>query len=182
MRSSEKQRTLSFATVSLVLLFMLPIFFLDFFSKAYIHNHLSFSSYSSFFYPYGGIGVFHDWLGIDFSINYVGNKGAAWGMLASLQGYLLAFRLLIISGMLVYLLFFNTLPSRTVPLMLVITGASGNVVDFFRYGYVVDMFHFVFWGYSFPIFNIADSAIFCGILWLLLHSYFTGRKASQLQI
>jgi lipoprotein signal peptidase len=30
------------------------------------------------------------------------------------------------------------------------------------------MFCFIFWGYVYPVFNIADAAIFCGILMMLL--------------
>ncbi|MBU6446833.1 MAG: signal peptidase II, partial [Verrucomicrobia bacterium] len=54
------------------------------------------------------------------------------------------------------------------PIWLVVTGAIGNVLDYCLYGHVIDFIHFTFWGYSFPIFNVADSCITIGILTLLL--------------
>lgn len=50
---------------------------------------------------------------------------------------------------------------------LIMGGATGNLIDYFRFGYVIDMFHFTFWGYSFPVFNFADAAISIGALCLL---------------
>ncbi len=125
----------------------------------------------SLFYPHGGIAIFHNVLGIDFSIVHQTNKGAAWGMFAYFQDYLLFFRLMTIGLILGYLFFFNKNPLRRFPLLLILTGAIGNVIDYFVYGHVIDMFYFTFWGYSYPVFNIADSAIFCGVALLLFQSY-----------
>lgn len=160
-------------------LFALCLFGVDFLSKMYVHEMLPVMGWASPLYPYGGIAVFHQLFGgIDFSINYVTNKGAAWGMLSSFQDYLLYFRFLIIGSVLVYLLFFAEQIQRF-PLLLVLVGAAGNVVDYFVYGHVVDMFYFRLWGYSFPVFNIADSAIFCGIAWMLLQSFFKKKQCSE---
>lgn len=111
-------------------------------------------------YPFGGIGLFSIG-GITFSLNYVVNTGAAWGMFAGHSGLLFALRSAIILG----LLFF--VPKRF-PVWLILTGAIGNAIDYCLYGYVIDFFHFTFWGYSFPIFNVADSCITIGVLSLLL--------------
>lgn len=123
------------------------------------------------FYPYGGIPVFKSFLGIDFSIVHQINTGAAWGMFSNFQDYLLFFRVITIGIILSYLVFFNKTPLRRFPLLLILSGAIGNVADYFIYGHVVDMFYFNFWGYSYPVFNIADSAIFCGVAMLLFQSY-----------
>lgn len=160
-------------------LFGLCLFGVDFVSKLYVHEMLPIMGRASPFYPYGGIAVFHQLLGgIDFSINYVTNKGAAWGMLSSFQDYLLYFRFMIIGSVLVYLLFFAEYAQKF-PLLLVLVGAAGNVVDYFVYGHVVDMFYFRLWGHSFPVFNIADSAIFCGIVWMLLQSLVKKKPCSE---
>lgn len=140
------------------------LFLVDMGLKAYIHTNILTISASTPIYPYGGIGVLRDWHGIDFSIVHVINKGAAWGFFASLQKYLLYARVAIIGGLLTYLFFVKTSTYRKFCLMLIATGAFGNVVDYFAYGHVVDMFYFVFWGYSYPVFNIADSVIFLGIM------------------
>ncbi len=47
-------------------------------------------------------------------------------------------------------------------------GAVGNVIDRLHYGAVVDFIHAHAFGYSWYIFNVADSAIFCGVLALVI--------------
>jgi signal peptidase II len=155
------------------------LFMADAMLKAYIHHEIPLISGSSPVYPYGGIGVFRGWHGIDFSIVYVANKGAAWGVFASLQKYLLYARVAIIGGLLAYLLFVKASAYRKFCLTLIATGAFGNVVDYFVYGYVVDMFYFIFWGYSYPVFNIADSAIFTGIVLLIAEALFNKMKTGR---
>lgn len=150
------------------------IFMADVFLKAYTHYEIPLITSSSPVYPYGGIGVFRGWHGIDFSIVHVINRGAAWGVFSSLHDYLLYARMAIIGGLVSYLLFIKASAYRKFSLMLITTGALGNVVDYFVYGHVVDMFYFNFWGYSYPVFNIADSAIFMGIV-LLLNEALTGK-------
>jgi len=164
-------------------LFALGILLGDACLKAYVHTNIPPLSAAAPVFPFGGIGVFRGWHGIDFSIVHVMNKGAAWGMLASLQEYLLYIRVAIIGGLLSYLLFVKTTPFRKFCLTLIAAGALGNVIDYFLYGHVVDMFYFIFWGYSYPVFNIADSAIFMGIVLLLGESLFdkirSGRSSAK---
>lgn len=158
-----------------VLGFCVTILGVDMLSKMYTYNHITLLSWSSPFYPYGGIAVFKNWFGIDFSINYAMNKGAAWGMFSNFQEYLLYARLLIMGGLLSYVVFTTMSYLKKISLLCVLTGAIGNVIDFFLYGHVVDMFNFSFWGYSFPVFNVADSIIFCGVTCLLLQSFLEKR-------
>lgn len=139
----------------------------DILSKSMIHLFLPRMSFNSIWYPYGGIGVFRNLFGIEFSINHAINKGAAWGIFAEFQEYLLAIRIVCILGLIVYLIFFNKNNAINLPCSMIVAGALGNVIDTFLYGHVIDMFHFVFWGYSYPVFNIADASIFIGIMWLL---------------
>ncbi|HEV8051441.1 MAG TPA: signal peptidase II, partial [Parachlamydiaceae bacterium] len=93
-----------------------------------------------------------------------------WGVLAEYQVPLLYLRIVLITILVIYAFFFNKHANRSIPLALIIAGAAGNVVDYFIYGHVVDMLHFVLWGYDFPVFNIADSAIFIGVTSLLVMS------------
>ena len=140
--------------------------------KAYIHRHIPTVSASAPIYPYGGIAVFRNWHGIDFSIVHVINRGAAWGFFSSLQQYLLYARMAIIGGLLSWLFFVQASSYRKFHVMLITVGALGNVIDYFLYGHVVDMFYFIFWGYSYPVFNFADSLIFLGIVFLCAESLF----------
>ncbi|MCE2983004.1 MAG: signal peptidase II, partial [Parachlamydia sp.] len=135
----------------------LVILALDQLSKWIVFHQIPYAASS--IYPYGGIGIFKDFLGIEFSINYMMNTGAAWGLFGHYQLPLLLFRLGLISGLIAYLLFYNKQPAWEIPFVLVLSGAISNVMDYFIYGHVIDMFHFNFWGFDFAVFNIADCMI-----------------------
>lgn len=143
---------------------------LDFLTKSWVNDSLPLMGPSFPHYPYGGIPVFHNFLGIEFSISHMTNRGAAWGVLNDYQLTLVVGRIFLILGMLTYLLFFNRNLAWRLPLVLIIVGAIGNIIDFFVFGHVVDMLHFVLWGYDFPVFNIADSSVTIGVMWLFLLS------------
>lgn len=151
----------------------LGLFFLglDMVTKYYTQAYLPVAAVSSPYYPYGGIAVFENFYGIQFSINHATNSGAAWGILRDYQHVLLVFRIVLVIGLSIYALFFNKNSWCHLPFALILSGAIGNIVDYFLYGHVVDMFHFVFWGWNYPVFNVADSAIFVGIAWLFLMSF-----------
>jgi signal peptidase II len=55
-------------------------------------------------------------------------------------------------------------------LMLVFAGAIGNLIDRLYLGYVIDMIHWYVGSYSWPTFNVADSAISVGAVLLVLES------------
>lgn len=156
--------TIARAKVSCSLLWVgVFILFIDQLTKAFVYHYLPVIDSSLYWYPYGGIGVFQNFAGIEFSINHMTNTGAAWGILGNYQLSLIILRIGLILGICVYLFYFNRHSSWQLPLVLIIAGALGNVLDFFIYGHVVDMLHFVLWGYDFPIFNLADTAISIGI-------------------
>ena len=141
-------------------LFAVLILLADFFLKLFVHTQSP------------DIAVFSCG-GIDFSIVHATNTGAAWGAFSSLSTYLLIFRIGVIGALAVYLLFFK--PRHPFAFLLILAGATGNVIDTFLYGHVIDMFYFKFWSYSYPVFNIADASIFLGVLILL----FTKKNAPQ---
>ena len=151
------------------------ILFMDIISKYLTNAYLPLMRHNWLWYPYGGIGIFKDFLGIEFSLSHQINKGAAWGVLADYQIPLLYLRITLIAALLIYVVFFNKQVTRAIPIALIIAGAIGNVVDYFIYGHVIDMLHFVLWGYDFPVFNLADSSIFLGITYLLGLSYMENR-------
>ena len=59
--------------------------------------------------------------------------------------------------------------------VLAVGGAVSNALDRLLYGAVADFFHFHWQDLSFYIFNIADVAITCGVLLLLLDFLGIGR-------
>jgi signal peptidase II len=155
------------------------VLLIDILTKFMTHQMLPMKNWTTLWYPYGGIGVFKDFLGIEFSIVHATNKGAAWGVLSSYQDYLIVFRIVLILALLVYVFFINKNKNYEFPFALIIAGAIGNVLDFFIYGHVIDMLHFVLWGYDFPIFNAADSSIFLGVASLIILSW--DKKGSEPQ-
>jgi signal peptidase II len=127
-------------------------------------------------YPFGGIGIFRDFHGISFSLNCVENTGAAWGIFSEHSDYLFIFRCIVVVSLILFAAFFNKQASRRIPLLLIISGASGNILDYMIYGHVIDFFHFNFWGYTFPIFNLADSMITTGVGVIFLQSFLSKKK------
>jgi len=63
-----------------------------------------------------------------------------------------------------------------VALGLIIGGALGNVIDRLRFGAVADFLDVHAFGYHWPAFNVADSAIVVGAGMLILESLFSGRE------
>ncbi len=155
----------------------LGILALDMSSKGIIHLLFKPFELASPFFPFGGIAVFQKG-GVDFCIHHVTNRGVAWGMGESWQMAILFIRCAIVLGLAIYLRLSAKAYLQRYGLMLIMIGGIGNILDYFIYGHVVDMFHFIFWGYSYPVFNIADSAIFCGIAALLWTSWKTSRNDS----
>ena len=112
-----------------------------------------------------------------FSLTYVENQGAAWGMLAGRQVLLIAFS----AVTLCFLLWrhkhiFGPLWGGRMTMALLIGGILGNLIDRVRLAYVVDFLDFYWKHHHFPAFNIADSAICCGVFLFILTQWLHDRK------
>lgn len=57
-------------------------------------------------------------------------------------------------------------------------GAVGNVIDRMRFGAVVDFIHVHAYGWSWYVFNVADSAIDCGVVAWVIDSILADRRQS----
>ena len=79
-------------------------------------------------------------------------------------------------GLLVWMLRTRS-PTERLALGLVVGGALGNIADRIARGAVVDFIDFHAWGWHWPAFNIADSAIVGGVGMLLFATLFTRRRA-----
>ncbi len=62
---------------------------------------------------------------------------------------------------------------------LVVGGAVGNVIDRWLYGAVADFIDVHLGAYHWPAFNIADSAIFIGVMILLLDAFKHPEKSTK---
>jgi len=127
-------------------------------------------------YPYGGIGIFQNIFGVQFSIVHHTNTGAVWGIFAGYPHSLLILRLALVAAMVVYLIAFNRDRRLQIPMVMIIAGALGNVLDIFLYGHVVDLFYFILWGWHYPVFNLADATIFCGVAAIVLQSFLPRKR------
>ncbi len=109
----------------------------------------------------GSIEVIKDF----FYLTYVENKGAAFGML---QGARWIFIVISLIAIIFCIWYFKNLPKdkflkiNKVSIVLIISGAIGNMIDRFFRGYVIDMFHFIFFGKDFAVFNVADILVCVG--------------------
>ena len=91
----------------------------------------------------------------------LGGAGAAGRIIFSIAA------LLIVAGLGVWLAR-TTRRWVAVALGLIMGGAIGNVIDRLRFGAVVDFIHAHAYGHSWPVFNIADAMIDCGVAILII--------------
>ena len=95
-------------------------------------------------------------------LHTVHNYGAAWSSFSGQRWLLLGVTACIIAAV-VYVLARRIVrhPLGVAACLLILSGGIGNMIDRFRLGYVVDMFHFEFWR-SYPVFNVADICVVIG--------------------
>ena len=106
-----------------------------------------------------------------FNLLLVYNRGAAFSFLAGMSGWQRELFIgigVVASVWIVYLL--RRYPGQSLfclALSLVLGGAIGNVIDRVNIGAVVDFLDFHAFGWHWPAFNVADSAISCGAVLLI---------------
>jgi signal peptidase II len=117
-----------------------------------------------------------------FNLTHIRNSGVAFGLFASQQSEYKALMFIIISSIaiLAILVIFHQNPKEKklvqVGLILIFSGAIGNLIDRALHGEVIDFFDFVVRGHHFPAFNIADSCITVGVA-LMVVDLFRGESA-----
>jgi signal peptidase II len=114
-------------------------------------------------------------LGPYIRFTYVENRGAAFGLLQEQTSFFILVGLTVI-GVILYSLRQMSRPSLilTLSLGLQLGGAIGNLIDRIRFGYVVDFMDLSVW----PVFNVADSAIVCGVIGLAYTLAFPPKAAA----
>lgn len=102
-------------------------------------------------------------------LQYLENRGSAFGMLQNQKFFILFVGIVFLA---VILFFLFKLPQKKkfcsihILLSIIIAGGVGNMVDRFRFDYVVDFISFVLIDY--PIFNVADCYIVCATITLFI--------------
>jgi len=110
-----------------------------------------------------------------FNLLLVYNAGAAFSFLSDAAGWQRGFFIgiaLTASAWIVYLL--RRYPHQrrfALALSLILAGAVGNVIDRVLHGAVIDFLDFHAYGYHWPAFNVADSAITCGAVLLVWDAF-----------
>jgi signal peptidase II len=120
----------------------------------------------------GGVGNsvdINDFLSLTFAHNY----GAAFSFLADQGGwqrYFLSAVSAVASIAIAIWLFRTPLKHRfkLISLMLILSGAIGNLIDRVNNGFVVDFIDFHYHDFYWPIFNFADIFISVGVVLLLI--------------
>jgi signal peptidase II len=157
--------------LTMVLGVVLPVFALDQLSKLYIASHLR---------PFQQIVLIPHLL----AITYTRNPGAAFSLFANLDPIVrnlalggLAAAAVVILGV---LLARGARPTViSVAFALIMGGAGGNLLDRAVRGRVVDFIYVHYYAWSYPVFNLADSAITIGVAIVIIHSLFAHDRSAS---
>lgn len=116
-------------------------------------------------------------------LSYLENRGAAFSSFEGRQTFLI-----VLTALVIFLLAWKyiTLPAERrftlmrLCMLLILSGAGGNLLDRLTRHYVVDFIYFV--PINFPKFNVADVYITCGValLAVLLFFYYTEEEFDRL--
>jgi signal peptidase II len=114
------------------------------------------------------------------------NRGAAFSFLADGAGWQRWFFVVLASVICAVLVaWLARTPRRdwrnSLPLALIIGGALGNVIDRLHAAQVTDFIQVYFRQWSYPVFNLADSAITVGAVLLVAFGLFAGKRADAMR-
>ena len=135
----------------------------------------------------GSKAFFSDWLRLGqtkkvipgfFNFTLVHNKGAAFDVGSDWSTPFFLATSFLAMAVVIYLL--KTIKPHEVlarwGLVMILSGALGNIIDRIRLGYVVDFLDVYYKSHHWPVFNIADSAITAGAILFALDSLFHAKK------
>jgi signal peptidase II len=114
-----------------------------------------------------------------FNIVFTWNPGTAFSMFRAL-GDNMPIVMVVATGIIIAILLYYLLRraksyERT-PLIFIVGGALGNLIDRIRFGAVIDFLDFHIGGAHWPAFNIADSFITIGVCLYILNWWLARRK------
>lgn len=116
-----------------------------------------------------------------FNLTHIRNSGVAFGLFAGQQSEYKALMFIAISTIAIaaILVIFHQTPKGKnmvhTGLILIFSGAIGNLIDRILHGEVIDFADFFINGHHFPAFNIADSCITIGVV-LMVIDLFNGES------
>lgn len=114
-----------------------------------------------------------------FRITYTCNDGAAFSILKGKRVFFIIMTIIVVFLIVYYLLKNKVYWVEKYSLLLIISGAVGNLIDRIMYGHVIDFLDFIIFGYDFPVFNIADSFITIGAIGLIISILFLNKEGEN---
>jgi signal peptidase II len=139
-----------------------PVLALDQLSKLYVSSHLR---------MFQAVPVVRGWLDVTYTLN----PGAAFSLFATMPPAFRGFFFVALSALAMVVLI-ALLARRSTPLdsaiafALILGGTAGNLIDRLARGEVIDFIYFHHQSFSYPVFNVADSAITIGVAIILIAS------------
>lgn len=108
------------------------------------------------------------------------NRGAAWGILEGQMWFFYIITVVVVVGLIYYI---QKMGKESVllgtSLGLMLGGAVGNFYDRVVRQEVVDFVHTYIFSYSFPVFNIADSALCIGVGLMIVYMLLEEKRAKE---
>jgi signal peptidase II len=123
-----------------------------------------------------------------FSLIHTRNRGMAFGLMNRPEPGLISYTLIAasITAIVLIVFWFTTFKGeekRLIPgLSIILGGAVGNLIDRLRLGEVIDFLDFYIGDYHWPAFNVADSAITVGVIFIVINILFLGPQDSEKEI
>ena len=138
-----------------IIIYSIIFFILDLISKVIVNAFLglteSITVINNFFY-----------------LTNVHNLGAAWSLFSGQRILLIVVGIAALFFIFRWINDFKNNNKNIWAFSLLISGLLGNLFDRIIYGYVRDFLDFRFGSYNYPVFNLADTFIFCGVILLIL--------------
>lgn len=109
------------------------------------------------------------------------NEGAAWGILQGKMIFFYVVTLVVIGLVILWIRKLDIKKEKllVIALSFILGGALGNFIDRVMYQHVVDFINTYIFGYDFPIFNIADSALCIGVFLMAVDAILDIKRHSQ---
>lgn len=138
-----------------IIIYSIIFFILDLISKVIVNNFVSLTE---------SITVINNF----FYLTNVHNLGAAWSLFSGQRILLIVIGMAALFFIFRWINDFKNNNKNIWAFSLLISGLLGNLFDRIIYGYVRDFLDFRFGSYNYPVFNLADTFIFCGVIVLIL--------------
>ena len=114
-----------------------------------------------------------------FSLTYVRNTGAAWGMFSNNQILISIISIIFFAYLIIYIYNNKVKYMEMISFSLIIGGLIGNLLDRLIRNYVIDFLSFNIFGYDFPVFNLADIFIVSGVFILIANTFINDRERKK---